>query len=869
MKLIHDFTELLAVPLPPGEIGGKAKGLLELLSWGFPVPPGAVLPAATFRRFVAEQPLLATAAKAGATLPELCETRRRIILDSAVPSWLDAAVRAWLSTVPDASWAVRSSAVQEDLPGHSFAGQYSSFLHLTTAEQIGQSILACWASLYNPGAVSYGLERGLSQDSAAMAVILQVMVRADRSGVLFTVDPVGGVDTVMLVEAVHGLGESLVKGLVTPDLYRFDWFAEQEIERRIASKEWAVEGLPSGGVVERQLPPEEAEAPVLAPDEVRQLCGIALDIQRRSGYPVDIEWALQAGVLHILQSRPETSIHVRDLEGEWTTADFKDGGVSSTVCTPFMWSLYDLIWERAMPEYLRSVRMIDSVEGLVWGDMFFGRPYWNVGIIKTCLERLPGFTERHFDEDLGIEPTYADSGRTSRLGLGSLWRALRVVRALSKSFQLELDGCEAFRAAQTSRLRELDRIDPHSMGREAFYAFYRGFIEQDFFRSEYAYFHLIFNNSNYQSLFKGDLQKLGADIILLLSGLQELSHLLPNYRLWEISRLLRASLDARTYWTGTPAGQIATALASGQSGPGFEALRGYIEAFKFHSTRELDIMVPRLDEDPTMAISSLGRLIDLDDSHAPREHTQAQAQAAEGEKQRFLASLPPWKRPAVAAKIDRMRRFLWWREEYRDLSTRHYYFVRKFTLHLAGLLLEEGWLTTVQDVFFLNLEDLCRLLDGSASRAEIKRRVALNRTYYESFRNFKNPDELGRGRDIRLGPMTRGADDGVLSGLGCSPGQAEGPARVMADIFGADRIAQGDILITKYTDPGWTPYFGLIAGVATETGGLLSHAAVISREYGIPAVLAVKGLLAAAAKADHASLDGHSGLVRLGREGPR
>ncbi|NWJ42031.1 MAG: hypothetical protein HXX12_13795 [Geothrix sp.] len=869
MKLIHDFTELLADPLPPAELGGKARGLLELLTWGLPVPPGAVLPASAFRRFLAETGIAATTPGEGASPAEVCDHWRGLILAAAPPPWLDGAVRAWVSAHPGQSWAVRSSAIQEDLPGHSFAGQYSSFLHQVTVEQITRSILACWASLYNPGAVSYCQERGLPLESSAMAVILQRMVRADHSGVLFTVDPIGGRDTVMLVEAVHGLGESLVQGRVTPDCYRFDWFAGREVERSVARKEWKVACADGGGVMEGRLDPKLAEAPVLSPEALGQLCGAALDIQRRSGYPVDIEWAFAEGTLHILQSRPETRIHVRDLEGEWTTADFKDGGVSSTVCTPFMWALYDLVWERAMPEYLRSVRMIDAVEGIVWGDMFFGRPYWNVGIIKTCLERLPGFTERHFDADLGIEPAYAGEGRTSRLGLGSLWRALRVVLALKRSFQAELEACEAFRARQLARLRELDGLDLHSLDEQAFFAFYWTFIEQDFFRSEYAYFHLIFNNSNFQSLYKGELQKQGADILLLLSGLQELSHLQPNYRLWELSRQLRTSPGACAYWRDTPLLRISEALRSGEPGPGFEELRAHIEAFKFHSTRELDIRVPRLDEDPSQVLSSLRQLIDLDDAHSPQDHTAAQSLAAEQERQRFIESLPPWKRKASARKIERMRRFLWWREEYRDLSTRHYHLVRKVTLHLAGRLLEGGWLATAEDVFFLDLADLFGLLDGRATRTDVKERIRLHRAYYDSFRNFQNPDELGRGRDFQPGGMSRQAGEGALTGLPCSPGQAEGPARLIADIFEADRLAQGDILLTRYTDPGWTPCFGLIAGVATETGGLLSHAAVISREYGIPAVLAVKGLLSAAAGAQRASLDGHAGQVRFDEGGPR
>jgi phosphohistidine swiveling domain-containing protein len=896
MAILIDFEKIAAESWDRREIGGKAAGLVRLRSWGFPVPRGAVLGASTFRRFIGELGIgdcigriLRGTTGIGrgvgadpAACAEAGSACRAIVLRQDTPGWLLDAISEYMdSTGADGQgWAVRSSAVQEDMERHSFAGQYSSFLNLRSAETAARAVVECWASLYNPGAIAYGAERGFDLESRAIGVVFQRMLSPQKSGVLFSVDPVTGHESRMLIESSWGLGESIVKGTVEPDRFLFDWRTGQLVHSTIGRKERALRGAASGGIEELEVERGESDIPSLSPQELSRLCSMALEAQRRCGYPVDLEWAIEGGSVYLLQCRPETSIGSAWIEGEWTTADFKDGGVSSTVCAPFMWALYDLIWERAMPDYILSVRMIDSVEGIRWGRMFYGRPYWNVGIVKDCLERLPGFVERNFDEDLGIEPSYEGTGRVSRKGLTSLLRGIRTLAALSRAFRLELAGAEAFKRASLTRLTELDAIDHRSMGKEEFYDFFGRFIREDYRRSESGYFHLIFNNSNFQSLYRGQLRAAGADVVRLLSGLRGLTHLGPNIALWDISRRIRSSAADMPWWRERGPAEISAALSGKGDGPAFADLRAYLLEYRHHSTRELDIMVPRIDEDPRMIVETLKQLVELDDSHDPRAHEERQAAAYREELERLMASVPKRKRRSLHARIDRMREFLWWREEFRDLSTRFYYFVRKYTLRLGELLRDDGFLEKAQDIFFLDLEAIFSVLDGLAARDSIRAAVGSNRACYESFRNFRSPDELGRGREIvrcassaEFGatsgvPHERASDLRVMRGLACSAGRATGAARLVENISAAGSIREGDILLTRYTDPGWTPYFSLLAGVVTETGGLLSHAAVISREYGMPAVLAVKGLVDGARGAEKAWIDGDEGTVALEGNGP-
>jgi pyruvate,water dikinase len=228
--------------------------------------------------------------------------------------------------------------------------------------------------------------------------------------------------------------------------------------------------------------------------------------------------------------------------------------------------------------------------------------------------------------------------------------------------------------------------------------------------------------------------------------------------------------------------------------------------------------------------------------------------------------VPHRKQKQIAARLDQVRFFLWWREELRDISTQVYYFVRKYVLCLSRFFLEDGIIGEPSDIFFLPISDILEIVEGRFDRDEVARRIARNRIYYDSFRNFRNPDEIGSSfSPHHKGPDRRKKkrDKTLLIGIPCSSGKTIGRIKIIRDIFDAGRLEKRDILITRFTDPGWTPYFSLLSGVATETGGLLSHAAVISREYGIPAVLAVPNLLERLEEGMTVELDGGTGELRI------
>lgn len=880
--MLLTFQELLQKsPEKRPLIGQKALSLLQLQQWGMQVPDGACLSVAAFQLFSQFNQLDSDIqAVFQSPTPPAIDTLQALqvrIRNGIMPPKLQIPILDWLEQQTNSHWAVRSSGILEDLAGASFAGLYTTQLNIQGETHLFEAIKDCWASLFHERLLKYVYDKKLPIEKLGLALILQAMVPAQKSGVLFTVNPIQGRDKEMWIEATWGLGEALVSGLVTPDQYGYDWFNEQETHRQINDKAIAIWPLAEAPFTHQQaLTVEQRHAEVLSLAEIRELVNLSLTIQEQAGFPVDIEWAKDEQQFYILQSRPITSLHYQGIGGEWTTADFKDGGVSSSVCSPFMWSLYDHIWEQTMPAYLAKTKLLAPELPERWGDMFFGRPYWNVGAVKAGLKRLPGFVERQFDESLGIEVCYQGQGYMTPFGLGTLWHGLQVLSALKQSFSEQLQGCPSFAQQQRERLAALEQVEPDTMTDQAFLGFYGTLLRQHYTACESGYFNLIFDNSNATTLFQDSFKpyKDKVNYLNLISGLTDLSHLKQNHALWVLSRQIRTNAEALVYWQTHSSAEIRAHWLAGHRGCLLDAFGVYLNEFKHHSTRELDITVPRYGEEPLFPIESLQNTIALDDTHDPQAMNQRQHAAFLAEQATFLALVPWFSRRKMAEKLTQLRQFLWWREELRDLSTQMYAQVRRFTLHLAKRLkmplMVPVW-DEPADIFFLSMTELLQLVDLLMGQGTVLSRewsdkfshsLQRNKRYYQSFRHFENPNELGS----RYTGGASLADDGAANawrGVACSPGVVTGTARVIRDIFDADRLQSGDILITRFTDPGWTPKFSLLAGVATETGGLLSHAAVISREYGIPAVLAIPHLTEYITDGQKITLDGFQGVVRV------
>lgn len=627
--------------------------------------------------------------------------------------------------------AVRSSATVEDGRSVSFAGQFQSYLDLDSPDEVEAAVQRCRDSLHTASVAEYCEHHGIDPDALRMEVIVQRMVRPELAGVAFSVNPTTGANQVA-VEACEGTAVELLAGRTSP--------------------------LPVDHPLLQQYLPE--------------IESLARALQRHFGAPQDVEFAIENGVVYVLQSRPITRIGFAPDVGEWTNAVFRDGGVSNGVCSPLMGSLYEFVWGDALKGFLREIRLLR--EDFPAGRQLFGRPYWNLGAVKRALSRLPGFVEREFDADLSVQIQYDGDGRRTPVSLFTLARAassLWAIRQVVRNQPQEADELLTADFQHIERKYEPVRHDTTQAFREL--------IESDYKRVETTYFRTIFATSLAKLEFTQSFPD--ADYPALMSALPELRHMAPLRRLRE------------------------------RTAAGLSDIEPWLRQMRHHSDRGLDVRFPRWDEEREFVREM------LDSPPAPRGGDPHPAYWTA--RQEAVGRLPRSKRRKFEQKLDQLRHLVWLREELRDLSSRMYYLIRRYALELGS---QRG---LGDDIFLMSFREI---LNDDRSNIEI------NRDTFESWRNFSAPNEIG-GRAVAVCDVVAGA----LRGLGASPGIAEGRAHVAGSVKQALSMEPGAILVCPFVEPGWIPVLDRVAGVVTESGGMLSHAAVICREYGVPAVLGV------------------------------
>ena len=817
-------------------LGNKAVSLGELKRAGFRVPDGWVLSKEIIDRVLSENSLNSMVVDALQSLdretPKTVAARiDQLTTAMKLPDRLVNEISECLAD--DRTYAVRSSGTLEDLDDASFAGQYSSFLNVSKAE-VPAKICACIRSRWSEPILSYMVDRGLDPLSGGMAVIIQEMVPADLAGVIFSINPTTGKDTEVVIEAVRGLGDALVSGQLNPESYRYDWF----------------EG-------KGYLPPGET---LLDQDQVDRLAKVALKIQKLYGYPVDIEFAMVGDRFYALQTRPVTKINFGGLKDQWSTADFKDGGVSAAACKPLMWSLYEYVWETELKRFLLDSSILKESEIRKLSRMFYGRPYWNMSVVKTAMSKVPGFKEREFDAEFGVQVGYRGDGLVTRTTPATVAKLLQIGLAQKKIVKdRELNAQRLKTELLTgyeSALAALNRLT----GQDLKNAWIR-LVRDLYLKSEGIYFRQIFINTIHQSINRDAVMKY-ADLetyYALIGGLTNVSHLRPFYDLWDLSRLVLKDEAARSYWLDTGLDGIGRDLSDETQTEHFlPDFREILARYDYHSDRELDISWPDYNEDPTSFMAAFRDTLKLQAEFSPDagklkvhdDYLKAMDKIGKNHGERV--------RTKVEKKIEKTRAMLWWREEFRDISTRYYHLIRLYSKKLGEELTVEEIFRDKSDIWFLKMEDTIKLLGGQINKEFAGGLIRRNRSYYESFRHFMSENEIGE--DFQKLPDV--VEEGILvKGVPGSHGRIKGVARVISGLDEMDRLRPGDILVTKFTDTGWTSKFAMLSGVITEFGGALCHAAIVSREYGIPCIIGAKAAMSLIKDGETIIMDGATGEV--------
>jgi phosphohistidine swiveling domain-containing protein len=818
-------------------LGNKARSLTEMQNLGLHVPAFFTLDTSYYSEFLRNEGI------------DLSPTTKIKILEN-------------LNSIGGTRWIVRSSSTKEDGTQHSFAGLFESYPDLTTPDQVYNAVLSCWKSACSERVQKYCERFHINSTHIKMAVIIQCYVEADVAGVLFTTHPTTGSDKEMLIEACRGAGERLVSGEVNPSRYRISWFGACSV-----------------------LSGEENDKVYLSQPQLALLRQAGHKLQAHYGKPQDIEFVFKGSELFIVQCRPITKLQFGHELGEWTTADFRDGGVSSSVVSPLMWSLYSFVFSNSMAEYFQKIKLIDETEAkdISWFQVFYGRPYWNIKAVKEIMMSLPNFNERNFDQDLSVPATYPGDGRTTQTTLKGLWRALPVLRSLGREFEQQFKRSEQLLAKFPEIETRYRTLNLEALSDEAFAQQFKKLLnDQNYIETEY--FKTIYNASNAKLEFMGTFKKYkrarpNLEYVHLISDLGASNATLPANELHDIATLFRSDMNIEALELLLNCGP-SIQLADLQQLPAdlAKALTEFIERYYYHSERELDLRVPRWSENCRFICATLKTLMTTENlphyqelQLRKTEIYQSALQLLKEAHRDTWMNLIPGALQNCLQKLNRVRRFLWLREELRCLSTRMYFFIRRFAIELAHrkhIAVDPGSFSKSL-VFYSAHTELLQLAQGKLPLDEFLPRAQQNMDYCHGFENFNNPNEIGHRyngimtQSLLNATLAATSEAPTLQGIGCSAGKIKATARVITDISQSARLKSGEILVTRFTDPGWTPLFSLASGVICETGGLLSHAALISREYGIPSVLNVKDATSSIKDGQEIEIDGTCGEVYL------
>jgi len=819
------------------KVGNKVKSLMEMRRSGFNVPNGFVLDSDTFDEIVSYNKREKSISQliSGISEKNSIETGNALekIFDQfEFPPETINHIRTKMTQ--NKKYSVRSSGLMEDLEKCSFAGQYDTFLNISGTENIARAIIKCYQSMYSATVLNYLANNNLSADNLKMAVLVQEMVHSEKSGVAFSVNPLTGDDKEIVVEIAEGLGENVVSGKVEPERYYFNWYENQNNY--------------------------DEKNKLLSKYELSSLTDTVLNIQMYFGYPCDIEFAFEKGQLYILQARRITKIKYCKINDQWSNANFRDG-VSACVCTPYMWSLYEYIWDNTLKKYIIDSNILREKEIRKLSNMFFGRPYWNMSIVKKGMSAVPGYKEKEFDSEFGVKITYNGDGEKTRITPKSVCKILRIGIRQKNILSKQIHCTQAYKDELLDKYDKYlqDNIQRYSF--EDFQVLWHHLIKDNYYQSEGTYFWQIYLNTVYGALFKKKmLHYVGSSGYFdLIGGLDNISHLMPFYDMWEIGRKITGSEKAFAYWKSSSAEAIEEDYKNNSESDFMPDFIKLINRYGYHSEKELDVSYPCYFEDPGSMIKMLKENILLDESHNPELIRKKQKLAYEEQLEKIRIKVSTEKYKNLIKSIEKMRSLLWWREELRDVSSMFLYIVRKYTMELAKRYTEKGIIETPEDIWFLKMEDIFEFINCRKNSNELKSIVKKNKDYFQSFRNYTSENEIGSAFGEKPAEAKNVSKN--IKGIGCNSGIVKGTARVIEGVAEIWKLQADDILITKFTDTGWTSKFAALKGIVSEYGGILCHLAIVSREYGIPCVVCANNATKQIKDGSTISVNGETGEI--------
>lgn len=858
-------------------VGAKALNLAALMRAGLPVPGGFCVTADAYCAHV-------SALRLGTPQRECLAATRELISSAELATETAAEIRAAFKRLRTPLVAVRSSGTAEDLPDHSFAGLYDTYLRGTDATGCVELVKRCWASLWTERAFDYRTRNGLASaapvgqrehDKAAMAVIVQQLVAADAAGVVFTADPVSGSRDHIIVEACWGLGEALVSGKVTPDRFVVHRDTERVIERSISTKSVETAFSPTGSPVEQPVPNARADKPCISDKVARKLARLALKVEKVFGAPQDIEWAMAGPNLFILQSRPITTLgQPKSWEDRqvWSTTNAAE--VLPGVLTPMVWSTVGDYVGKLLGGIIERIGISMGENPLF--DNVAGRIYMNLNTFTGMVRRMPFAGRMSQAQMFGGQNLKPEDRAKLELGAGDLPDIK--VSPLKTLFKLPGflfwivqhgpgRGRKWITAARTTYEKK-ERPDLAHFSETELTAKATATMEQMGVGGDglgYALAGMMFTSVLYDLCRKWLKDEFGANASRLLAGTGELQSAEAGIALWRLARDATAAPDVRGILL-SPAAWAEDRLQLESSTRGREFLARwdrFMHVHGHHARGEMDMYNPRWREQPDYVLDVVRNFTRAGSKTDPEADQQRHADEHEHLRAELLSRLRnPFKRWVFGYVVRQAQLSAAIRENVKDAGIRVIADTRAVLLELGQKLAARGALAEPDDIFFLRFPEVEPVVTGNAG-FDMRGKVVERRAEYRRNLALTPPAIIvGRYDPEKHKPDIVDSAEKELTGLAVSPGIVTGPARVIL-LAGTEQVLPGEILVAPFTDPGWTPYFIPAAGIVMDQGGLLSHGSIVAREYGIPAVVNVGPATKLIKTGQMIQVNGDAGRVKI------
>ena len=878
--------------------GGKGASLGRLIKGDFPVPAGFVITTNAYAECIEANDLNEEIKGLLANLDyrnlddldEKTSKIREAITSSNLPEELISKIFEAYESLGDQIYvAVRSSGTAEDLEGASFAGQYDTYLDIKGGDSLLHAVQQCWASMWTARVTAYRQDKGFGHTDIGIAVVVQSMIKAEVAGVMFVGNPMSARADEIVINASWGLGEAVVSGIVTPDEYIVGRDTSRIKDHTLGSKTvQVIRDLKTGtGTLEEPVSESLQGNYTLSDEQAGELAEMGWKVSTfYDGLPQDTEWAMADGTFYLLQSRPVTGVDFtweEDLD-LWPDVPENDDIIWSRswadefwhgAITPLFWTVRGS-WLRGVGAGLGMGPMLGDQGNWRWLKYHRGTVYFDTRVDESVAEMvLPSNLRQYllnrvhpsrvdqvmnapFDfermMDMHTRTTARRGGKLPSLsGAYKMFRPFRKgeelyeARRLGEKTPYPIDA-DFFNA--TVDEEKLHSLEDHELFERVERIVYgmgghgRALTPeaQAMAPPPYRLYVDVFLRYIMENWYNGDNPNAYTDVISGLPERTQQGH--DDYDFWQLAEVIRHSEKLLFLLDTFEGAAFFEELKNHEEGRGF--LARYDEFLETNGCRghaDRDIYYPRRIEDPMIDYQSLRLLATSDGIVSPEEREEKLRQRRETATTEVIENLtnqPTGDMKAAAFKYLQDITLKQWifRDDERPMGDTMTWSKKLLLCELGRRSVSRGLLEEDRDFYFLGLEELRGLLNGTEPQALARAKVAGRVKAFDRFiAREENTPLFLKGRTPMEEDIQDSLSDGsVLKGTGTSPGSTTGRARIIPSLEGIGRLEKGDILICNSTDPGWTPVFSIVAAIVGETGGMAAHFSCLSREYGIPAV---------------------------------